>query len=56
VPDARRTAEKLSAKEIAEESKITTDDVQVAREWWRSHAPAQYKELLDAEEKPDSAE
>lgn len=54
MPDKRRRAKKLTEREIVEQSKIEPEtDVEEARRWWRGHAPAQYKELLDAKEQPD---
>lgn len=52
VPDPRRSGSKLSEKETVDVSKIEPQDIVVARKWWRANAPAQYKELLDAQEKP----
>lgn len=56
MPDQRRKADTLSEKEIKKASTIEAEDVATARKWWRSHAPAQFKELLDAEEQKPTAD
>lgn len=54
--ETRRIAKPLSEEQIVEQAKITPDDVDRARQWWRSHAPSDLKDLLDAEPKAKRGE
>ena len=37
-----------SPAELTKMSTVTPTDVRLARLWWRKHAPAKYRRLLDA--------
>lgn len=37
-----------SQAELTKMSTVTPIDVRLARLWWRKHAPAKYRRLLDA--------
>jgi hypothetical protein len=48
VPDPRREAKPLSESEIVDQARVSPDDIARARDWWRSHAPPDLKDVYDA--------
>lgn len=39
---------RLSDDEILQKSTITDEDVARARAWWKTHAPTQLRDVIDA--------
>lgn len=52
----QKESDLLSDGELDQLAEVTADDIDNARDWWQSHAPADGRDLLDAEpDEPESA-
>jgi hypothetical protein len=54
MPDLRRVTRRLSEDEILQKSTITDEDVAAARSWWKTHAPTDLRDVIDAKVKEQS--
>lgn len=46
--EEKRAARVLTETEIKDEARVTPDDIERARQWWKKNVPGDVRDLLEA--------